>query len=264
MEVYGAKAKKSKTYIFCNSCRHDTNHTLQYAVSTGIGEYLESLEDEGQTHLYYLTWLIWRCDGCSELSLHLGGASVEQFDQSEFYPGDSDLWETAYHGGMPIMFEGLSRNLPDKLFHIFLETVTAYDNHLGILCTIGLRSTIEAICADKRIEGKNLNEKISNMIDIPLSQNIVDNLHSLRLMGNDAAHEFDAPDREEQQLAIEICESLFGAIYELDYRTSYLTELLTRKKGASIKPHSEDTGKIIPFRKPEDDQDEQPDGEGDS
>lgn len=263
MEVYGSKAKKSKAAIFCNSCRHDTNHTLQYAVSNGIGEYLEGLEDDGKTHLYYETWLIWRCDGCSKLSLHLGGASVEQFDQGEFYPGESD-WETAFHNELPIMFEGLSGHVPDKLFQIFLETVLAYNNHLGILCTIGLRSIIEAICADKGIKGDSLNEKISNMIDIPLSQNIVENLHSLRLMGNDATHRLDAPDREEQELAIEICKNLFSAIYELDYRTSRLTELLTKKKWASIKPHSEDTGKIIPFRKPEDDQDQQPGGQEDS
>ena len=48
MEVYGPRAKKCRAVVFCNSCRRDTNHTLQYAVSNA--DYADELEDDEKIH----------------------------------------------------------------------------------------------------------------------------------------------------------------------------------------------------------------------
>ena len=56
------------------------------------------------------------------------------------------------------------------------------------------------------------------MVDIPLPENIANNLHSIRFIGNEAAHELEAPSPDELRLAISICEDLLNYVYELDYK----------------------------------------------
>ena len=49
-------------------------------------------------------------------------------------------------------------------------------------------------------------------------------------MGNEAAHELSAPEKDELRLAIEICEDLLNYLYDLNYKTSYLTEVRNERK----------------------------------
>lgn len=55
-----------------------------------------------------------------------------------------------------------------------------------------------------------------------LPPNIVESLHSFRFMGNVAAHELQAPNREDLKLAIEVIEDLLNFLYELDYKAQQL------------------------------------------
>jgi hypothetical protein len=71
------------------------------------------------------------------------------------------------------------------------------------------------------------------MVSIPLPQSIVTNLHSLRFIGNEAAHELAAPAEEELRLAIEICEDLLNYLYELDYKAHQLTDTRQLKETKS-------------------------------
>jgi len=126
------------------------------------------------------------------------------------------------------------KQLPDKLNIIYREILHAYNNKLVVLCAMGIRGLLEGICANKHITGRNLKNKIENLASI-LPQNIVNNLHSIRFIGNEAAHELSAPAIDELTLAVEICEDLLNFLYELDYKASQLNNSLQAKKSAAAK-----------------------------
>jgi hypothetical protein len=111
--------------------------------------------------------------------------------------------------------------LPKRLENLYKEIIAAFNNETPILCAIGIRALIEGICFDHEITGRNLEKKIEGMTVI-LPKNIVANLHNLRFMGNEAAHELNSPPQKELQMAIDICEDLLNYLYELDYKASNL------------------------------------------
>ncbi len=77
--------------------------------------------------------------------------------------------------------------------------------------------------------------KINNMSGI-LPQNIVANLHSIRFLGNEAAHELSPSTYSELSLAIKICEDLLNFIYELDYNANNLTQMRNKRKNQNDSP----------------------------
>ncbi len=87
---------------------------------------------------------------------------------------------------------------------------------------------IEGICDNKKIKGKNLEDRINGLVGY-LPQNIVANLHGFRFMGNEALHKMTAPKPEDLRLAIEVSEDLLNYLYELDYKVSRLTAKVGNK-----------------------------------
>ncbi|MGO9528708.1 MAG: DUF4145 domain-containing protein [Verrucomicrobiia bacterium] len=112
-------------------------------------------------------------------------------------------------------------NLPGTIANVYYETVFAHHHSLYLLCAFGLRSVIEAICADQKIAGKNLEEKIDGLERL-LPGATAKKLHILRFIGNRAAHEFKEPSPDALRLGIEICEDMLNLLYELDYKASKL------------------------------------------
>ena len=101
-----------------------------------------------------------------------------------------------------------------------------FNSHNYLLCTAGLRALLEGVCADKGItsgpnkEGKivkNLEGKINGLIDL-VPMGIVENLHSLRFLGNQALHELEKPEEPELKLALQVLEDILNIVYDLDYR----------------------------------------------
>lgn len=199
--------------IFCNKCKSETNHTCRgehhrdFPQSTG----------EGTDYVERLGFRLMTCDGCDN-------ATLEQY----FIYDVTDLeanW-TAELVYFPFREEWQVEGkhftqLPPVLDHIYGETVSAFNNNLTVLCALGIRSLLEGICSDKNIPGSNLGESVSNMVCI-LPKNIVMNLHSMRFLGNEAAHELTAPSIADLRMAIEICEDLLDYLYELDYKAEQL------------------------------------------
>lgn len=204
----------SKKYIFCNKCKNETNHVLH-------AEHFRDYPNfyEGQLAcVERIGFKFWICAGCDSGTLE----EYYYFDiNNEEYGNLAD--STYYPVRTGLHVEGKRfRQLPKKLNQIYRETLHAYNNDLTVLCALGLRTLIEGICADKCVTGRNLQIKIDKMVGIPLPPNIVNNLHSLRFIGNDAAHELTAPTQQELRLAIDICEDLLNYVYELDYKANKL------------------------------------------
>jgi hypothetical protein len=214
--------------IFCNECSHETNHTCKAHYRRHI---LSNYPDVVFMHTsgYHL----WMCAGCETCTLeHYIDTEMFDFDDepedfarpevtSEFFPKRTE------YNLIPKHF----RQLPARLDAIYQESIFAFNNEIPVLCTIGIRALIEGICADQEITGGNLEKKIDGLASI-LPKNIVSNLHNLRFMGNEAAHELTAPSQEELQLAIGICEDLLNYLYELDYKASSLDQIRKRRKSS--------------------------------
>jgi hypothetical protein len=191
--------------IFCNQCRTITNHFLK-------GSHRK--EEERDTGYWRETdFLFWICAGCDSAILE------ERFTDANIayeYVADFSPPPNLYH--LP---DKVFTKLPSKLIHIYREIIRAFNNDLHILAAAGLRALIEGICFDKKISGRNLDEKINHMNTI-LPENIVSNLHGFRFMGNEAIHELEIPRLEDLKLAISVSEDLLNFLYELDYKASRL------------------------------------------
>lgn len=203
----------TKRYIFCNRCGGETNHTCE-------GEHHRVYPDSRTIDL--TSWRLWICAGCEEGTLEEYWASGVLDENGELLGWGDGLSDYCPRRTTSDLRAKHFTTLPPKLKSIYRETLLAFNNGMALLCAVGIRALIEGICAAKRIQGKYLVDKIDGLSSI-LPKNIIDGLHSIRFIGNEAAHELDAPENKELRLAIEICEDLLNYLYELDYRAQRLT-----------------------------------------
>lgn len=207
--------QSSKKYLFCNKCRTETNHLCE-------GDHCRIFKNVNMDEL--IGFRLWICAGCES-------GTLEEYYTLNFLDEDGDILgsdevETHYFPERA-QFHVVGKQfkqLPPKLDKIYREVLQSFNNNLEMLCAVGIRALIEGICADQEITGRNLEMKIEGLSNI-LPRNIVSNLHSLRFMGNEAAHELNRPEQNELRLAIEVCEDLLNFIYELDYKASLLSKV---------------------------------------
>jgi hypothetical protein len=106
--------------------------------------------------------------------------------------------------------------LPMQVRAIYQETHAAICMPLPVLASIGLRAIVETVCRDKCAPGGNLQQRIDGLVKINL---ITDDgakiLHSLRVMGNGAAHEVKPHKADELGAAMEVVEHLLQGVYIL-------------------------------------------------
>ena len=231
-----------RKYIFCNRCGNETNHECYSEHFRDYPNIIETYELTERLGSRY-----WICLGCES-------GTLEEYYVFDHNSEETDEEQASYHPERSeFHVKAKSFNvLPQKLKTIYTETLRAFNNKLEILCALGIRSLIEGICADKGIEGKNLEVRIDNMVKI-LPENIVSNLHSLRFIGNEAAHELESPPVEELKIAIELCEDILNYLYELDYKARQLTvKHETKRKSKSPgsdkdETEGDDVDEIPPF-----------------
>ncbi len=208
----GLKSKR----IYCNRCKDETNHLLRCSHGRCC------TEDHGYWEEF--TYGLWTCAGCDTGTLEL------EWTAAGMYDGEKQVYDYSYH---PVrasqdLSQKVFRQLPKPLASIYREVVDAYNHRMHVLCAAGLRILIEGICQDKKVSGRKLEEKIDGLRAI-LPENIVQNLHGFRFMGNEAAHEIGAPERNTLSLAIEVSEDLLNFLYELDYKASRLPKKITTR-----------------------------------
>ena len=110
-------------------------------------------------------------------------------------------------------------NLPGPISASLQEAIQCH----GIQCfkatAIMVRRTLEELCADKKAEGKNLQERISALSStILVPAELLQAAQDIRLLGNDAAHlearVYDEIGEEEVEVAIELTKELLKAVYQ--------------------------------------------------
>jgi hypothetical protein len=110
-----------------------------------------------------------------------------------------------------------------KVARIYNETHSALCNKMPILAGIGIRVLIEAICKEKTASGKNLEEKIDSLVSMEvLTKDGAEILHSLRILGNIAAHEVASQSDDKLAVAMDVVEHLLNGVYILPTIASHL------------------------------------------
>ncbi len=200
---------------FCNACSRWTNHSLLFT---------HTFEKIAGEIIYYNATHVWYCRGCENILFQTTFSSTNNIDENgqlilhKFYFPDRTFMKIA-----PKIF----LNLPPVLNMLYNEIVNAINQNSFFLSSMGLRSLLEGICKDKEIVGNNLEKLIDNMNFI--NDNIKSNLHGIRFMGNDAAHELDSFSRDEILIALEIMEDLMNYTYDLDYKSSRILDIVNQK-----------------------------------
>lgn len=213
---------------YCRRCKSDTNHTKLYTkeehkeYSSVDGEIVE-VKSDGEVWQHN-TYMLLECNGCDTITYRIDYAFSEDIDRS-----GSPIIDTSYYPNITKFSLDctLSKYIPTDIKKIYYETIDNYNNENYILCTAGIRATLEAITLAQNIiikdkNGKiikqpNLHKKLINMKDNEvLSKRHYDSLNRLKILGNKALHEIKQPSGEELRNAIKIIEHTLFNLYELN------------------------------------------------
>jgi hypothetical protein len=192
-------------------CNRETRHKVLADTST------HWQDEEGRVD----TWVhhqIVQCQGCLTTSFRESSQCSEDFDHDE-RTGETFLNEIVKLfpnriSGRPVMQE--AHLLPHNVYRIYQEAHGALCAELAILAGLGLRALVEAVCIDRQVIKGNLQDKIDALaIAGHITSAGTKILHSLRFMGNAAAHEVKAHTPQQLNTAFDVVEHLLQGVYVL-------------------------------------------------
>lgn len=198
-----------KVKNYCSVCGHETHHEI-------VGKHEESVDP----NIYHCMTqhAVVQCRGCDTVSFR-----KTFHDYENVFPDDNGDWEHSItvdvYPKKPKGTLDLS-DAPEIVRDIYNEACNVFRDESYTLAGIGFRATIEAICNDQNIEGKELSTRINNLTAKGLiSKKDSLRLHSIRFLGNDAAHDIKKPKEGTLDAALTIIEHLLTTVYILDSKT---------------------------------------------
>lgn len=213
-------AETETTKSLCTKCKKETNHDVLARHNVpGPEEYHCMME-----------YMIVRCRGCDDVSFRYVFNDFEQAFQIGPGPNDWDHpievktypYANENHSGI----EDFS-HVPEIVERIYDESLSALREKAYTLAGLGFRATIEAICNEQDIQGKSLDTRITNLSRAGLiSKKDSERLHSIRFLGNDAAHDIKTPTKRSLQTAQRIIEHLIIIVYILSNEASKSLETI--------------------------------------
>lgn len=197
-----------KIISHCINCGQNTNHTI-------LSEHTESSREE---YSFDRAYQITECLGCDTKSFRDVYEAIEeayQISEDEWeVPTTIDVYPKFIKGHRALSGE---YSIPGLVGIIYKEVLLAFQEDALILAGLGLRSTVEAVCNDLEVKGRNLESRISKLATAGfISRKDAERLHGIRFMGNDAAHEVKKPKTEQLSVALKIVEHLLSTVYILE------------------------------------------------
>lgn len=195
---------------FCNNCNKETNYEI-------LTQYEKSYNDEYRCTFKYQ---VVKCKGCDEISFRQEFHDIEaaypafdRFSGEEWtVPVKIDIYPKAQKHKL---IDG-SEFIPTEIYNAYKQTLIAYREEATILAGIGFRAIIEAICAEQSVKERNLQASITKLNKNGiLSKRDTNLLHSIRFLGNDAAHEIKEPKSGQLETTLKIIEHLLLSLYVL-------------------------------------------------
>jgi hypothetical protein len=227
---------------FCNKCSKKINHYILKSIRIDWSDSSDGYPTEAHNDFQII-----QCVGCnthsfrideyfSELAEYFPDGSGSDGTSEKLYP------ESTQYSHALKAFE----HLPYNLKNVYEEAVTSFNHHQYILCSVGIRSILDGICIERKIEkgmieyiGKDgvakkeysnkLDGKINGLKEFEIiTRSQMQALHELRFLGNKAIHELEIPARSDLETAFEIIEHILMDIYELPAKSDKLKN--NRKK----------------------------------
>ncbi len=192
---------------FCLDCKKETNHTVLFEKS------IDWESDCGDISGSVSHRLV-QCNGCEHITYMREDYCSEDWNwDTKSYDSRRELFPHISLETMPLEKSEL---LPQQIREIYFETLSAIDQELHILATIGLRACIEAIALDKGVIGKNLEKKIDQfVVSSTITASQADFLHQIRGIGNQAAHEIKPSSTGTIRKGLEVVEIILTVLYVL-------------------------------------------------
>jgi hypothetical protein len=194
----------------CYVCDISTNHVVLHTIDRhGVND---------SKREYWTTHQIIECTGCESpefRSVYIDsniidpktGKPLEEVEVYPYYKPSDDGSRKAVSG---------AEALPKRLRSIYHETLRALNGEMMVLCGAGVRAVVEAVARDRKARGKDLVEKIDNLVAIgDLTREGAAVLHKLRTLGNRAVHEVKAHSEPELMLAMDVVDHLLKGVYIL-------------------------------------------------
>lgn len=182
------------------------------------------------------TYEIVKCEGCEEHRFrHRHWDSDSNLDENgepeeliKVYPQDAAAERATKFT--------LGDELPEKVYDIYKETISAFNAGAFTLCGAGLRAIVEALCIEQGVKGRNLDEKIKELVTKKLlAEPQAELLHEERYLGNTAVHELEAPSKGELEDGLQIIEGLLHTLYILPTHAKRMKKKREQKAAAKIK-----------------------------
>ena len=202
-------SKKVKSH--CRSCEQETNHQV-------LSEHNESSRGDYSFDQHHQVIECLGCDTKSFRQVFVDIESAYQISEEEWeVPTTTDVYPKFIKGHKTLDGEYY---LPDVVGRIYNEVLLATQENALILAGLGLRGTVEAVCTDLGVIGRNLEVRISKLATAGhISRKDAERLHGIRFMGNDAAHEVKKPNADQLSVALKIVEHLLSTVYILEHDT---------------------------------------------
>lgn len=209
-----ARKNMEKERIYCNSCKSDTWHEKIAHHVHDRYDYFWGFSQQFESDTF-------KCCGCEDVTFRLIKHPFEFQDENDepeeiFYPDRKFKFrERKFY-----------LDLPGHIYRLYQETVTAHNDELIILSTVGIRSLVEAIVADK-IDSSKYKNNLESKIDAlkpNFQQSVIDTLHQFRAMGNKAAHEIEAPEAINIHHALFVVEGIMEYFYGIERHAKLFSE----------------------------------------
>jgi Domain of unknown function (DUF4145) len=204
----------------CHICGNSTRHNIKYSFLS-----ITSIES---SIIDLALYGIVQCRGCRRLSFLLESLDIDVYYDDQIASYKSIVFPNRVLGKTMLKWRVY---VPKSVRSIYEETYRALGNEQLILAGIGLRALVEAVCKEKKVKGKNLKEKIDDLvIKSILTKTGADVLQSIRHIGNYSAHEVEANSLEELLMALDVVEHVLNEVYIIPARSKALP---TKKKKRS-------------------------------
>ena len=206
--------------IQCGRCDTDTRHKVLAETDT------HWQDDDGQVDVWIQDQIV-QCQGCLTVSFCQASKCSEEWEHD---PNTGETYLPVTRKLFPNRIAGRSMmrdaySLPHGVYKIYAEAHGALCAELQIMTGLGIRAIAEAVCKDKTVAGGNLAEKIDSLAKVGLITKAgATILHSLRFMGNAAAHEMRAHSQKELNAAFNVIEHLLQTVYIIPKQAEELPE----------------------------------------
>jgi len=211
-------AKDAKTvWIACGHCDRVTHHEALAEIKWCF--------DSAEIAIWH-NYMIVMCKGCRTLSFCIESTDSEAVEYDE--NGETSLARSyqlfpSRAAGRPELQS--IHDVPFGIYSVYRETRSALCSGQAILTGIGIRAIVEAVCKERSASGRNLEDKIDALAAMKI---VTDDgakiLHSLRFMGNNAAHEVKAHSMEELHIAFGVIEYLLQGVYIMPKQATKLPQ----------------------------------------